>query len=191
MAVDKIFEFAFPDGIPACIKKYGQGNEPDHIDLHTFDFLAGNDECLEQGASAFPTDFDDLRSKCAETFSTILLEKLHLGYKTREYERIEKAINEIISIDISTLNSNELKKHQDQVSQLRFDAILAHNKIIKSLEYIELTSFGTQFELEIFWKNLRHAELTCRKQTKDALNLVLNLTSPTYSHVSDSETRSL
>lgn len=190
MAVDKIFEFVFPDGIPACIKKYGQGKEPDHSDLHTFDFLAGNDECLEQGASDFPTDFDDLRNKCAETFSTILLEKLHLGYKTREYERIEKAINEIISIDISTLNSNELKKHQDQVSQLRFDAILAHNKIIKSLEYIELTSFGTQFELEIFWKSLRDAELTCRKQTKDALNLVLNLTS-TYSRVSDSETRSL
>lgn len=191
MKDDKFFDFVFPDGIPACIQTCVQSHEPNHIDLQTFDFFARIDERQEQSNGLFATDFESLRHKCFETFDVILLERLHLGYKTQEFIKIETAIKEAVSFDVSTLNSDELEKKQSQISEMRSKAIAAFNSIIKSLENIEFISFGTQHQLEIFWKTMRVAETNCRKQTKRTLNSLLSLTAPTDNNRSDSSPQSL
>jgi len=191
MKDDKFFDFVFPDGIPTCIQTCVQSHEPNHIDLQTFDFFARIDERQEQSNGLFASDFESLRHKCFETFDVILLERLHLGYKTQEFKRVEEAIKEVLSFDASTLNSDELEKNQSQILDLRSKAISTFNSIIKSLENIEFIGFGTQHQLEIFWKTMRIAEMNCRTQTKNTLNSLLSLTAPTISNHSASKLQSL
>lgn len=191
MKDDKFFDFVFPDGIPACIHTCVQGQVPDHVDWQAFDFFARIDESQELSNSLFTNDFEQLRHKCLETFDVILLERLHLGYKTQEFKKVETAIKEAVSFDISTLNPDELTKNRNQISDLRFKAIMAFNSIIKSLENIEFLSFGTQHQLEIFWKTMRISEMNCRTQTKSTLNSLISLTAPTDKKRSDSTPQSL
>jgi len=186
MKDEKFFDFVFPDGIPACIQTCVQEQTPDHIDWQAFEFFARIDEDQEQSNGLFATDFDSLRHKCLETFDTILLERLHLGYKTQEFKKIETAIKEAVSFDVSTLNPDELIKNKNHISNLRLKAIMAFNSIIKSLENIEFLSFGTKHQLAIFWETMQISEMNCRTQTKSTLNLLLSLTAPTDCNRSDS-----
>lgn len=191
MKDDKFFDFVFPDGIPACIQTCVQGEIPGHVDWQAFDFFARIDEDQEQSNGLFATDFESLRHNCLETFDTILLERLHLGYKTQEFKKVETAIKEAVSFDVSTLNPDELIKKKNQISDLRLKAIMAFNSIIKSLENIEFLSFGTQHQLAVFWKTMQVSEMNCRTQTKSTLNLLLSLTAPTDCNKSDSNPQSL